>query len=50
MKERFLIKAERRDEIFTHFTCATDSNQCKIVLMAVTNSILKGNLNHVGML
>lgn len=50
MKEKFLARTGiKREKIFTHLTCATDSTQAKIVLTAVTDTILKGNMTHVGM-
>ena len=36
-------------EIFTHFTCATDTSNIKFVFDVVTDIIIKHNLQDIGM-
>lgn len=43
---------KRRDgqkEIYTHFTCATDTNNIRFVFDAVTDIIIKDNLRQCGL-
>jgi guanine nucleotide-binding protein G(i) subunit alpha len=37
-------------EVYTHFTCATDTTQIKFVLAAVNNIIITNNLRDNGLL
>jgi len=37
-------------QIYTHFTCATDTNQIRFVMAAVNDIIIQGNLRDVGLL
>eukprot|EP00475_Leptophrys_vorax_P031225 TRINITY_DN4724_c0_g1_i1.p1 TRINITY_DN4724_c0_g1~~TRINITY_DN4724_c0_g1_i1.p1 ORF type:complete len:360 (-),score=70.09 TRINITY_DN4724_c0_g1_i1:124-1203(-) len=41
IKEKFLSRASRGKKIFTHFTCATDSEMIRNVLMDVRDIILR---------
>ncbi|KAH8826020.1 guanine nucleotide binding protein, alpha subunit [Flagelloscypha sp. PMI_526] len=40
---------ENRREIYIHITTATDTNGLKVVMTAVQDMLLKGNLKHVGL-
>src|SRR5438046_519090 len=37
-------------QIYTHFTCATDTQQIKFVMAAVNDIIIQNNLREVGLL
>jgi guanine nucleotide-binding protein subunit alpha len=37
-------------EVYTHFTCATDTTQIKFVLAAVNNIVITNNLRDNGLL
>jgi len=37
-------------QIYTHFTCATDTKQVKFVMAAVNDIIIQSNLRDVGLL
>jgi guanine nucleotide-binding protein subunit alpha len=37
-------------QIYTHFTCATDTEQIKFVMAAVNDIIIQNNLRDVGLL
>lgn len=37
-------------QIYTHFTCATDTKQIKFVMAAVNDIIIQNNLRDVGLL
>lgn len=37
-------------QIYTHFTCATDTQQIKFVMAAVNDIIIQNNLRNVGLL
>lgn len=37
-------------QIYTHFTCATDTQQIKFVMAAVNDIIIQNNLRDVGLL
>lgn len=41
---------DRQDEIYTHFTCATDTDQMRFVFQAVKNSIIKAGLAKAGLM
>ena len=47
IQEQFENLNKRREtkEVYTHFTCATDTNNVQFVFDAVTDVIIKNNLN-----
>lgn len=52
IQEQFEDLNQRRElkEIYTHFTCATDTNSVELVLDPVVEVILKSNLHDCGLL
>lgn len=44
-----LNKKKDTKEIYTHFTCATDTNNVQFVFDAVTDVIIKNNLKDCGL-
>lgn len=50
MKFENLNKRKDQKEIYTHFTCATDTNNIQFVFDAVTDVIIKNNLKDCGLL
>ena len=44
-----LNKRKETKEIYTHFTCATDTNNVEFVFDAVTDVIIKNNLKDCGL-
>ena len=44
-----LNKKKETKEIYTHFTCATDTNNVQFVFDAVTDVIIKNNLKDCGL-
>jgi guanine nucleotide-binding protein G(i) subunit alpha len=44
-----LNKRKDTKEIYTHFTCATDTNNVQFVFDAVTDVIIKNNLKDCGL-
>nr|XP_054750199.1 guanine nucleotide-binding protein G(i) subunit alpha-like [Lytechinus pictus] len=44
-----LNKRKDQKEIYTHFTCATDTNNIQFVFDAVTDVIIKNNLKDCGL-
>jgi guanine nucleotide-binding protein G(i) subunit alpha len=44
-----LNKQKQVKEIYTHFTCATDTNNIQFVFDAVTDVIIKNNLKDCGL-
>ena len=51
VKEKFEELNERRftKEVYTHLTCATDTNNIQLVFDGVTDVIIKNNLNDLGL-
>lgn len=49
MKFENLNKRKDQKEIYTHFTCATDTNNIQFVFDAVTDVIIKNNLKDCGL-
>ena len=49
MKFENLNKRKDTKEIYTHFTCATDTNNIQFVFDAVTDVIIKNNLKDCGL-
>lgn len=49
MKFENLNKRKDQKEIYTHLTCATDTNNVKFVFDAVTDVIIKNNLKQIGL-
>ncbi|EDV21414.1 uncharacterized protein TRIADDRAFT_50797 [Trichoplax adhaerens] len=49
MKFEDLNKMKDQKEIYTHFTCATDTNNIQFVFDAVTDVIIKNNLKDCGL-
>ena len=50
MKFENLNKRKDQKEIYTHFTCATDTNNIQFVFDAITDVIIKNNLKDCGLL
>lgn len=50
MKFENLNKRKDQKEIYTHFTCATDTDNIQFVFDAVTDVIIKNNLKDCGLL
>lgn len=46
---RTLNKRKDTKEIYTHFTCATDTKNVQFVFDAVTDAIIKNNLKDCGL-
>ncbi len=44
-----LNQKREKKEIYTHFTCATDTSNIRFVFDAVTDVIIKGHLRDVGL-
>ena len=51
IRERFLAlnRAGEKKEIYTHFTCATDTGNVRFVFDAVTDVIIRRHLRAVGL-
>ncbi|KAK2725324.1 guanine nucleotide-binding protein G(i) subunit alpha-like isoform X2 [Artemia franciscana] len=49
MKFESLNKRRDQKEIYTHFTCATDTSNIQFVFDAVTDVIIKNNLKEIGL-
>jgi len=49
IREAFLQRAQKK-LVYTHVTCATDTNQMKVVLEAVKDIVIRAALNDVGLL
>uniref|UniRef100_A0A915JK68 Guanine nucleotide-binding protein G(I) subunit alpha n=1 Tax=Romanomermis culicivorax TaxID=13658 RepID=A0A915JK68_ROMCU len=49
MKFESLSQRGQNKEVYTHFTCATDTNSIKYVFDAVTDIIIKDNLRECGL-
>ena len=49
MKFENLNKRKDQKEVYTHFTCATDTNNIGFVFDAVTDVIIKNNLKDCGL-
>ena len=51
IRQRFEALNKKRDkkEIYTHFTCATDTGNIRFVFDAVTDVIIKKHLREVGL-
>ena len=52
IKKKFVCQGSgrRSDEIYSHFTCATDTSNIQFVFDAVTDSIIKSNMKSCGFL
>ena len=44
MAKKFRTLYRRPNELYQHFTCATDTKQVRIVLISVNDTILRKNL------
>ena len=49
MKFESLNKRRDQKEIYTHFTCATDTTNIQFVFDAVTDVVIKNNLKDCGL-
>ena len=51
IQDQFENLNKRKDtkEVYTHFTCATDTNNVQFVFDAVTDVIIKNNLKDCGL-
>ena len=50
IKQRFeLLNQSQKKEIYTHFTCATDTGNIRFVFDAVTDVIVRKHLKEVGL-
>lgn len=45
-----LNQRNERKEVYSHFTCATDTNNIELVLESVADVIIKNNLRECGLL
>jgi guanine nucleotide-binding protein G(i) subunit alpha len=43
------LKTSSSKEIYSHFTCATDTENIKFVFVSVTDTIIKANLKSCGL-
>ena len=51
MVEKFTAMNQSTEkQVYSHFTCATDTNQIKFVMSAVNDIIVRGNLRNVGLI
>jgi guanine nucleotide-binding protein subunit alpha len=51
MVEKFIGLNQSPDkQVYSHFTCATDTNQIKFVMAAVNDIIVRANLKNVGLI
>lgn len=52
LMQRFLVlnKESATKQIYTHFTCATDTAQMEFVMNAINDIIIQNNLRDVGLL
>jgi len=50
MKFENLNRRQETKEVYTHFTCATDTSNVQFVFDAVTDVIVKDNLKDCGLL
>ena len=51
MQKRFeSLNRKHTKGLYTHFTCATDTNNMQFVLLSLTDIIIKNNLNDCGVL
>ena len=51
MVEKFTgLNQSAEKQIYSHFTCGTDTNQIKFVMAAVNDIIVRGNLKDVGLI
>ena len=46
---QYLNKSPKAKQIYSHFTCATDTNNIQFVFDAVTDVIIKNNLKDCGL-
>jgi len=44
------LNQSEEKQVYSHFTCATDTNQIKFVMAAVNDIIVRGNLRDVGLI
>ena len=51
IRQRFesLNRQRGTKEVYTHFTCATDTNNVQFVFEAVTDVIIRNNLRNCGL-
>ncbi|KAI8928368.1 guanine nucleotide binding protein, alpha subunit [Entophlyctis helioformis] len=51
MLNRFIsLNQSEKKQVYTHFTCATDTTQIKFVMAAVNDIIIQSNLRDVGLM
>lgn len=50
MAKKFRTLYRRPNELYQHFTCATDTKQVRIVLISVNDTILRKNLAYSGLM
>jgi guanine nucleotide-binding protein subunit alpha len=51
MVEKFdSLNQSQEKKVYSHFTCATDTNQIKFVMAAVNDIIVRGSLRNVGLI
>ena len=51
MSQKFdSLNTSRDKKVYTHFTCATDTDQVKVVMEAVYDIIVQANLRFCGLL
>jgi guanine nucleotide-binding protein G(i) subunit alpha len=50
MRKFLRLNKDKNQQIYTHFTCATDTEQMKFVMAAVTDILIQNNLRDLGLL
>lgn len=50
LKRFIALNQSDNKQIYTHFTCATDTKQMKFVMTAINDIIVQSNLRDVGLL
>jgi len=49
IQARFLAVNKSPKDVYCHWTCATDSDQMKVVMQSVYETIVKGGLKSTGL-
>lgn len=44
-----LNRAPKQKDIYTHFTCATDTNNVEFVFDSISDVVMKSNLREIGL-
>ena len=46
---KFMVLKDHQEQIYSHFTCATDSENIKLLFTSVTETILNNSLKETGL-